>query len=339
MTFADLTRVLPRRDLTAAPVLRDMLGIAILLIVIALIEPLFGAGSYATLEFHPFWVVVLIAALQQGLAGGVVAVVMATLLLDMPDRLVGEDATVYLARSAVLPLRWLIVALLVGLIRQAQLREVAGLKAESARLARANEVLAQEVERMDAMVVTLERQAVAREVVGEGRAAQRVSPLPSERAASAKAPTAPAPGRTSTDPLSALSQASAHDLPAAFAAARAALFDAPAVLVIEDADGAPLILGDIAHLPDGPEDAAFELLDAMPDSDRVEIEEHDTYGWIAAAARWPAGPDDLQLVVVAFADDARAADALRGDVARLADAAQVSVSRLAQGLSAAPDAK
>ena len=142
---------------------RGLFGAVVLLLTIAGAELLFlGSGYFDSLTLHPFWVVIVIAAMQNGVAVGVATSVAAALLVGLPDRFVNEGAAVYAARAAVLPLQWFVVALIVGFYRQKELEEVNDLQADVVRLTGISNSLANEVERMDGMLEALESKAVSR---------------------------------------------------------------------------------------------------------------------------------------------------------------------------------
>ncbi len=141
------------------PFLRSLLGAVVLLLVARAAEPLFfGEGFYAALTIHPYWLFVILAAVQGGLYVGVSTAAMAALLMDWPPRPAGIDITAHYVELAILPVQWLLMAIIVGSIRQAQIRLEAELRTENARLRRMSEDLATEVNRMDSDVAALELQ-------------------------------------------------------------------------------------------------------------------------------------------------------------------------------------
>jgi len=217
-------------------------GIAVIifaLMALKLVELVFfGSGYYATLAFHPFWIVVIMAPLLQGFSGGIAAMVLASLLLGLPDRGIGEDAIGYLVRSADLPLRWLVVALLIGLVRQIQIDENERLQDDLRQTASDRDQLAHEVERMDRLLADLERKAAAR-------------PMP-EKEKPTLVPVAPeAPSIDHFGQVAALLQlADAQDaqIGPAFDFAAKLLLEGPACLLFISPLDSPMILGQ-ASLP------------------------------------------------------------------------------------------
>lgn len=131
--------------------LRTVLGNVILLLILVGAEHLFfGAGFYASLMQHPFWIVILIAAVHDGLFVGVLVAISATVLMDWPARPAEADITAHYIQVAILPLQWLLAALCIGLFRQAELRRARASGAEMARLRQVNEVLASDITKIEA---------------------------------------------------------------------------------------------------------------------------------------------------------------------------------------------
>lgn len=130
---------------------RNLIESAALLIALTVTERLlFGPGFYAGLVQHPFWIVVLLAAVQGGLYPGVGAAALAILMLDQPPRPVGMDITQHYIQSALLPMQWLATSLCIGLYRQLQIERERHLREENARLRETADLLAEELTRTDA---------------------------------------------------------------------------------------------------------------------------------------------------------------------------------------------
>ncbi|MTE01486.1 hypothetical protein GIY56_14450 [Paracoccus sp. YIM 132242] len=143
--------------------LRGFIGSAVLLVAIDAAEPLFfGEGYFASLTFHPFWIVILLAAVQHGLFVGLSVVGLATMMMDWPSRPVGMDITEHYVDIAIAPAQWLIAALLIGLYRQQQIRHEHALGRENDRLRDINRTLAAEIHRLDAFVARAELAAATR---------------------------------------------------------------------------------------------------------------------------------------------------------------------------------
>lgn len=132
------------------PFLRGILASGVLLLLAIAFEHLFfDQGFYASLVLHPFWIIVLLATLESGLYVGVATAGLAALLMEWPPRQVGVDITDYFVDLAMLPLQWLLAALCIGLFVQANIRALAALRRENARLMDMNETLASEIMRAD----------------------------------------------------------------------------------------------------------------------------------------------------------------------------------------------
>lgn len=226
--------------------LRGIFGAAALLAVISGAELLFfGTGFFTSLDLHPFWIVILIAALQHGPGVGIASVAMATFFMGWPDRLIGEDAAVYAARIAVQPLQWLVVALIVGLYSQKRLLETKDLRMEVSRLQALSDKLAAEVERLDSLVLDLERDAVARSVT--------------ERQTKSSGLIESGIIRGALPELAALAGAHGSELPAAFEAASLVLFDGPVALIASAPGEDALFIGCVPDMESSPE-ALSEML-------------------------------------------------------------------------------
>lgn len=181
---------LPREGRETEPAIRAMVESLVLLLLFDAAEALlFGDGYYTSLAQHPFWIVVLLAALQHGLFVGVATAGMAGLIMDWPARPSGVDITAYHLDLALLPLQWLVVALTLGLFRQVQIRAQLRLEAENAALREMNEALGAEVARMDEVVESLQLAAATRPSadMAANRATDALSP--EEESPAARMPT------------------------------------------------------------------------------------------------------------------------------------------------------
>jgi hypothetical protein len=140
--------------------LRGIFEAIVLLLVVRVAEPLFfGEGYYSELSLHPYWIVVILASVQGGSFVGIVTAAMAAMLIEGPPRPVGVDITAYYIDLAVVPVQWLIAAILIGSFRQGQIRREAWLLIENERLRSMSDDLAAEVERMDGDIAELELKA------------------------------------------------------------------------------------------------------------------------------------------------------------------------------------
>ncbi len=138
-------------------VVRELIGAAVLLLIIRAAEPLFfGAGFYAKLSAHPYWMVVILASAQSGLLKGVMTAVFATALMDWPPRPIDVDITAHYVSQAIVPVQWLLAAIVIGSYRQQQIRYETGLEREVARLVTMTEDFAHEIKLLDQEIQTLE---------------------------------------------------------------------------------------------------------------------------------------------------------------------------------------
>ena len=219
MSDSALRGTLPKTSLSegsdADSLLRATFESGLLLLVLKFMEPvLFGAGSYAQMDFHPYWIVILLAAMHYGLFGGVAAAGLASLLMEWPPRPLGVDIAEHYTEMAMQPLNWLIVALCVGSYRSLQIHEMRRVKKRLASVLEVNESLAAEVHRVDAALA----QAELAFVTEQDDVVERTPVFGSL--------------------LELLhSSASAEDLGAAFASAAASATPLPAGLLLPDRSG------------------------------------------------------------------------------------------------------
>jgi len=119
---------------------------------------LLGAGGFAAMAIHPFWAAVLLVSLQHGLYGGLAAAGLAGLALHWAGFVVHGAG----AASGALAAQWLASGLILGLLREPQIRREAALAADHGRLQRMNAALAREASRFDEIVRELEVALVTR---------------------------------------------------------------------------------------------------------------------------------------------------------------------------------
>ena len=169
-----------RSKLDTKEFLRAVLGNVVLLLGLMGVERLFfGQGFYSSLVQHPFWIVVLIAAVQDGLYVGVAVAAAATLLMDWPPRPADADVTSHYIQIAVLPLQWLLAALCIGLFRQTELRKAKASAAEVGRLQKVADVLASDIVNLEAQIAReqLEKLSVDTSTNGQAELVRRVLAL------------------------------------------------------------------------------------------------------------------------------------------------------------------
>lgn len=104
-----------------------VLEMAIFFAVMVGYDLIFGAGNRLWgVEPHPFWVIILLMAVQYGTSEGVVAAAVASLILlvgNMPEREVTQDAWEYGVQLLRQPLMWLLTAVVLGELRNRHVRE------------------------------------------------------------------------------------------------------------------------------------------------------------------------------------------------------------------------
>ncbi|MFC6639791.1 hypothetical protein [Sulfitobacter sediminilitoris] len=290
----------------------------------------FGVGFYDQLTLHPFWIVILITAMQHGVGVAFATVVIATLLIGLPDRLVGEAASMHAARVAVLPLQWLVVALVVGLYRQKEIIKKDGLSAEVTRLEGMSESLAAEVDRMDGMVAQLEREAATRPIMQSNVEVSRRSDEIEHF-------------RRALPELAALAGATGTDLPTTFEAAANALFETPVALLVTSQEQGTLLMGtmpDFADTPRALSDLVLAVLEKRDQAATVVFREEgiEADGAATLARRYAHIDAELSATVILFAPDVARAEASTNQVEILAEMARIAIDRLSRALEAGEDA-
>ncbi|MFO1209990.1 MAG: hypothetical protein U1E40_12330 [Amaricoccus sp.] len=212
----------------------------VLLVALVAVERIFlGRGTYAGLDVHPFWLPVLLVTMQYGLYGGVITACLASLMLDWPIRPPGQDIVDFYFELVRLPVQWVLVAMAIGIFRQAQIRADAVRERTLAHLRSVNDLFAQEVARLDDELYRFET-AVA--TAGPRDGADAAPTLPEALAR-----------------LAALRTADAAGLGERFAAAAAAVLRTDAVRLFRaapdgsyaDVSAAPPLPGLAATLPAG----------------------------------------------------------------------------------------
>jgi hypothetical protein len=310
---------------------QGLIGSVVLLLVVAAAEMLFfGDGFYDQLTLHPFWIVIVIAAMQHGVGVGIATVVIATFLIGWPDRLVGEAVFIYAARVAVLPLQWLVVTLIVSLYRQKEIVEKDQLRADVIRLQGMSESLAAEVDRMDGMVMQLERESAIR-------------PVPADNLDVSRGSADLEQFRRALPDLAALAGADGTDLPTTFEAAASALFDAPVALLVTSPDEGTLVMGrapDFACASHVLSDLVLAALEKGDQAATVVLREAgiEADGAARLARRHAHLETDLTATVIHFAPDAARAEASAQQVEILAEMARIAIDRLSRVLEAGEDA-
>jgi hypothetical protein len=302
---------------------RGLLGAVVLLLLIAGGEILFlGSGYFSRLTLHPFWVVIILAAMQNGVAVGVATSVVAAILVGLPDRLVSEDATVYAARAAVLPLQWFVVALIVGFYRQKEIEETDGLRTDVARLEGISASLADEVDRMDSMVADLESKAVSQ-------------PVPESAA-----PVTEHLFQRALPELAALAGSYGSDLPRTFEDAADVLFNGPVALVVAAEGRGEFVIG---TTPENEIDALtlarrisekLEGLDGASHTILLKDLGSSQEGAVRVVRQNPKTEDDMATLLIAYTPDRESADAAAASAEIISHLSRIAIDRLSRELDA-----
>ncbi len=120
----------------------------------------FGEGNrFWGVEPHPFWVIVILMAVQYGTSEGVFAAVLssvALLLGNMPEQQLNPDTYAYIYDVLRLPVLWLIAAVVVGELRQRHVREREYLKKELHDARQREEVIAESYHKVKMLKERLE---------------------------------------------------------------------------------------------------------------------------------------------------------------------------------------
>jgi hypothetical protein len=132
MTDRALARLEPGARSSIWPTLRLSLEFFLLFLIALWIANFLVAGTEGAYP-NPLWLPVLALSLQYGLGVGIVAALSACALqytIFAPTQGLTEDIYDYVARATAEPIVWTCVALLIGYIRHAQIRQRSQLQAE-----------------------------------------------------------------------------------------------------------------------------------------------------------------------------------------------------------------
>ncbi|MCW2243387.1 GAF domain-containing protein [Azospirillum canadense] len=115
----------PRRVLGLRRV--ALVELALFFLVALGLDAAVGAGlRFDGVQPHPFWIPVLLLAIQYGTNEGVLAAVVASLALrvgNLPEQLISQDFYQYLFTISREPILWLVAAVMFGELRMRQIRE------------------------------------------------------------------------------------------------------------------------------------------------------------------------------------------------------------------------
>ncbi|MBN67473.1 MAG: hypothetical protein CMM94_07925 [Rickettsiales bacterium] len=104
-----------------------LIEIAVFLVVALLLDAAaFDGNRYWGVEPHPFWIIILAAAVQYGTNEALVAAILASIVLllgNMPPQPDGMDWYTYIYYAALNPLLWVVTAVILGEVRQRHIRQ------------------------------------------------------------------------------------------------------------------------------------------------------------------------------------------------------------------------
>lgn len=160
-----------------------MVEIALFLGVALAIDQIFFDGHrFVSARHHPFWIPVLLLAVQYGTSAGLLAAaasIVALLAGNLPAQAISQDRFAWLFQVVQLPLLWCVAAVALGELRMRQIRERAALTLRLAEAARREEVLAGGYERLQQAKEVLETRIAGqlRTAVGMYEAARAIERL------------------------------------------------------------------------------------------------------------------------------------------------------------------
>lgn len=148
----------PRRWFGLRPV--ALLELLLFFAVALGLDHWFGAGvRFDGVQPHPFWIPVLLLAIQYGTSEGVLAALVASVALrfgNMPDAGIDQDLYDHLFTLTREPILWLVAAVLFGELRMRQLREREDLRAGLAAARQEAEAIARSYRALKSVKESLE---------------------------------------------------------------------------------------------------------------------------------------------------------------------------------------
>ena len=137
-----------------------LVEIALLIGAGLLCDILFLDGTrFRAMPQHPFWIPVLLVAVQYGTNAGLAAATAATLALlagNLPPQALFQDRFAWLSEVVHLPLLWFVAAVVLGELRTRQIREREALRKQLAEVLHRENVLAEAYNRLNAAREALE---------------------------------------------------------------------------------------------------------------------------------------------------------------------------------------
>jgi len=102
--------------------------ISIFFCVVLILDQFLGHGNrFFTVSPHPFWIIILLISVQYGTNEGVVAALLATLVLllgPVPTQSASQDRFEYIIYLTKNPLLWFVTAIFIGELRVRQIKEI-----------------------------------------------------------------------------------------------------------------------------------------------------------------------------------------------------------------------
>lgn len=137
-----------------------LLELLIFFVVMLGYDAVFGEGiRFFDVQPHPFWVIVVLVAVQYGTAEGVVAAIIASLALllgNLPEQTMNQDIYDYLLAIFFMPLLWLLTAVIVGEFRQRHIRENSYLRQQLEESKEREKIIAESYESVKSLKEKLE---------------------------------------------------------------------------------------------------------------------------------------------------------------------------------------
>ncbi len=136
------------------------LEMALLYGALILIDVFFlGFSRYMDIEPHPYWIVILPMAAHYGTKEGLLAAIIACIIYligPWPEQAYGQDRYDYIYDLFILPIIWLVIAVLIGEIRERHFRDRRALEDELEEAQLREEKIAEAYEQVAAMKTSLE---------------------------------------------------------------------------------------------------------------------------------------------------------------------------------------
>ncbi len=124
----------------------------------------FSPGAFAASQPSPYWIAVILLAVQRGILGGVLAALIASVLVasaGLPERAIDQSVAAYRAGILAQPLTWLLAGTLIGALRSRQAALARTTQAELLAARAQIETLAEGVEALLERNRALERRIAA----------------------------------------------------------------------------------------------------------------------------------------------------------------------------------